>query len=285
METPLRQRPSLSPQPNLNPLILSNRPPFAPRLLPRVKRSQHRLLKIQRRRKGSLPLRSSRRKETYVFCHALDSNHRGMLFNLGMNSECFVLLKFVPNQYCYLLQVAIESSPTFAPGPLDLQSVPEVEREDSGEVEEQVEVVLPLTILPFLEPASELTPSDVVAGVLGQIIPIEGVTDSEGEGATSPPELSPEPVGEAEPSSPPQAQILPPVAEPVFQIPPATASTPDSRAHFYERIVSSLPSLHLKLASTVAYIRSSPIFPTFPRTRRIFSVRSWRRLVTFSKRP
>lgn len=134
-----------------------------------------------------------------------------------------------------IIEVATESSPTFAPGPLDLQPFPEVEREDSGEVEEQMEVDLPLRILPLSEPASEPTPSDVVAGVLGQLVPVEG------EGATSPPELSPEPVGEAEPSSPPQAQILPPAVEPAFQTPPVTASTPDSRAHFYERFVAKSP--------------------------------------------
>lgn len=66
-----------------------------------------------------------------------------------------------------------------------------------------MEVDLPLTILPLFKPASEPTPSDVVAGVLGQLVPIEGVTESEGEGIASPPELSPKPVGEAELSSPP----------------------------------------------------------------------------------
>lgn len=80
-----------------------------------------------------------------------------------------------------------------------------------------------------------------MAGVLGQLVPVEGVAESEGEGATSPPDLSPEPVGEAVPSSPPRAQILPPAVEPSFQTPPATTSTPDSRARFYERFVTKSP--------------------------------------------
>lgn len=46
---------------------------------------------------------------------------------------------------------------------------------------------------------------------------------------------------EAEPSSPPRAQILPPAAEPIFQTPPAAVGTPDSRAHFYERFVVKFP--------------------------------------------
>lgn len=68
-----------------------------------------------------------------------------------------------------------------------------------------MEVNLPLTVLPPLEPTSEPTSSDVVAGVLGQLVPVEEVVESGGEGVASPagPELSAEPVGEVEPSSPP----------------------------------------------------------------------------------
>lgn len=104
-----------------------------------------------------------------------------------------------------------------------------------------MEVDLPLMILPASEPEVEPTPSDVVAGVLGQLIPFEGVDELEGEDATSPPDLSPEPIGEVGPSSPPQAQILPPTADPSYQTPPATTSTPDSRARFYERFVTKSP--------------------------------------------
>lgn len=142
--------------------------------------------------------------------------------------------------------VPVESSLTFAPSPLDLQPVPKAKREDYGEVEEQREVDLLLTILPPLEPTSEPTPSDVVAAVLGQLVPIEEVVESGGEGVASPvePELFLEPGGKVEPSSPPQAQTLPPVAEHIFQTPPATMSTLDSRARFYERFVVKSPQRH-----------------------------------------
>lgn len=53
-----------------------------------------------------------------------------------------------------LIEVATESSPTFASEPLDLQPTVETEREDFGEVEEQDEVDLPLTVLPPLGPVS-----------------------------------------------------------------------------------------------------------------------------------
>lgn len=47
------QRLPLGPQFNLNPLTPPNRPPFAPRPLPKVKRLRFHLLKIQRKRKES----------------------------------------------------------------------------------------------------------------------------------------------------------------------------------------------------------------------------------------
>lgn len=140
-----------------------------------------------------------------------------------------------------VIEVATESSPTFAPGPLDLQPVPDVEGEDSGEVEEQLDVDFPLMILPAPEPEVEATPSDVVAGVLSQLAPIEGMDESEGDGALSPPDLSPEPIGEAGASSPPRAQVLSFAAGPSHQTPPVTASTPDSRARFYERFFAKSP--------------------------------------------
>lgn len=78
-------------------------------------------------------------------------------------------------------------------------------------MEEQNEVDLPLTVLPPLELASH--PSDVVAGVLGQLIPVEEVVESDvggdrvegGEGGVSlvMPKQSPELVVEVGPSSPP----------------------------------------------------------------------------------
>lgn len=53
-------------------------------------------------------------------------------------------------------------------------------------------VELPLTVLPLFEPTSEPTPSDVVAGVLSQLVPVEEIVQSEGEGVATlaNPELS-----------------------------------------------------------------------------------------------
>lgn len=106
--------------------------------------------------------------------------------------------------------------PRFALSPLDLQPVPEIDGVD-----------LHLTVLPLFEPKSEPTPSDVVTGVLGQLVPVEEVVESEGEGVASAaePEQSPEPIGLAA-----QAQTIPSAVEPIFQTPPATVSTLDSRA-------------------------------------------------------
>lgn len=68
-----------------------------------------------------------------------------------------------------VVEVVAESSLIFALVPLDPQQAMELEREDSREVEEVGEVDLPLTFLPLFEPASEPTPSDVVAVVWGSV--------------------------------------------------------------------------------------------------------------------
>lgn len=71
----------------------------------------------------------------------------------------------------------VESSSTFSLVPLNPQQAMEVERQDSKEAEEEGEVNLPLIVLPPFEPKNEATPSDVVVGVLGQLVPLEEVTE------------------------------------------------------------------------------------------------------------
>lgn len=154
-----------------------------------------------------------------------------------------------------IIKVTAESSPTFARRSLDLHQAVEAEREDPREVEEEGKDDLPLTVLPLFEPAGKPTPLDVVAGVLGQLVPVEEVAESGegsgrveasdghpisplepeligGEGNASPvlSDQSPEPVEEVGPSSPPQEKIITLPMEPIFQTPPMTATTPDSRA-------------------------------------------------------
>lgn len=53
-----------------------------------------------------------------------------------------------------------------------------MERQDPEEEEEAGEVGLPLMVLPPFERTSEPTLSDVVAGVLNLLVPIEGVAES-----------------------------------------------------------------------------------------------------------
>lgn len=52
-----------------------------------------------------------------------------------------------------------------------------MEREDSREVEEEGEVNLPLTVFPPFKHTSKPTPSDVMARVLNQLFPVEGVAE------------------------------------------------------------------------------------------------------------
>lgn len=67
---------------------------------------------------------------------------------------------------------------TFAMVPFNPQQAVEVEREDSGEVEEEGEVDLPHTVLPPFKCRSELTLPAVVSGVLNQLAPVECVAKS-----------------------------------------------------------------------------------------------------------
>lgn len=150
------------------------------------------------------------------------------------------------------IEVMAESSPTFAIMPFKSGQFVEVRGEDSGEAEEEDEIDLTV-LLPFKR-GSEPTPSDVVAGILSQLPPVEGVGDSRKvdrpvspvelepigeEDAISPHLLEPLPmqVEEAGPSSPPHEQIIAQPSEPVFQTPPPVVSSPDSRARLYERFV------------------------------------------------
>lgn len=139
--------------------------------------------------------------------------------------------------------------------PFKSGQVVEVRGEDSGEVEEEDEIDLPLTVLPPVERGSEPTPFDVVAGVLNQLAPVEGAGDSREIEALDCPASPPEPVGdeeiisprllepsfaqagEAGPSSPPLEQAIAQPPEPVFQTAPPVVSSPDSRIRFYERFV------------------------------------------------
>lgn len=78
-----------------------------------------------------------------------------------------------------VIEVTEESSPMFAMVPRDPKQAMEVQRKDSGEVEEEGEVDLPLTVLRPFEHGSEPTPSDVVVGVLNQLASVEGMARPE----------------------------------------------------------------------------------------------------------
>lgn len=70
-----------------------------------------------------------------------------------------------------------ESSATFAQAPLDPQQAMDVDREDSVDIEGEGAVNLPLTVFPPFEAAIKPTPSDVMAGFLNQLVPLEEVTE------------------------------------------------------------------------------------------------------------
>lgn len=197
------------------------------------------------------------------------------------------------------------------------QQAMEVERQDPEEEEEAGEVGLPLMVLPPFERTSEPTLSDVVAGVLNLLVPIEGVAESgaiggqddpkavnegyDGEDVSEvvdhpinllesepvkeeetmsplPPKQLPESVDEVGPSSPPREQTIILPSEPISQTLLVTVEPGSTRG-------SSLGPLNLRLESTsvVAAIHFFNTSQTFLKITKTFLIRFSRKCTIFLK--